>query len=122
MIWFTVGRPSRGPLGSWRRACGVSNGSSLQAWLPRRWLPRFLNSTPALAWRRYYGGRGGPALAAGILGLMAGAIVGGVGRSPGYYAYPPAPNPNPAPACKARVPLYDDWGNLTSYKVVRVAC
>ena len=71
-------------------------------------------------WRNGWGW--GPGIAAGLLG---GAIIGGAIASsryyapppPGYVYYPAAAGPVAGPNCYyARVPVYDAYGNVVSWR------
>ena len=86
-----------------------------------------LSSAPAFAdgWGRGGGYYWGPAAAAGLVG---GVIVGGVlagsalaAAQSGYPAVYPAGYGGAEPTCYfARQPVGDGWGNLISYRRVRI--
>jgi hypothetical protein len=90
-----------------------------------------LSVAPSDAFARPRGG----AVAAGIVGLAAGAIIGGAiansapypyyGPGPGYVAYPGYAAPYPV-ACPggywARQPLYGPYGEFIGYSRPRFMC
>jgi hypothetical protein len=78
-----------------------------------------LSSAPAFAdgWGRGGGYFWGPAAAAGLVGAVVGGAIAGQPAYPaGYGVYD-----EPEPTCYfARQPVVDGWGNLISYRRVRV--
>lgn len=80
-----------------------------------------LSAAPAEA-RGRHGGWRGPAIAAGVIGgLVAGSFAAQAARpyyrGPVYYRH----DPFLAPACyRQRRPLFDHWGNVVGYRIVRI--